>query len=88
VAHTPEGTSVRVTLSAHADGTSTLAVEDSGPGLPFQGAPARGDSRAGSTGLGLDIVRRTALASGGDLDAGTSVDLGGAALRMTLGPPG
>jgi signal transduction histidine kinase len=87
VAHTPDGTSVRVTLAPQADGWSTLDVEDSGPGLPFQGAPARGDSRAGSTGLGLDIVRRTALASGGDLEAGRSADLGGAALRMRLGPP-
>jgi signal transduction histidine kinase len=88
MAHTPEGTAMRVTVSPLPDGFTALTVEDSGPGLPFRGAPARGDSRAGSTGLGLDIVRRTALASGGDLEAARSQELGGALLRMTLGPPG
>jgi signal transduction histidine kinase len=46
----------------------------------------RGDSRAGSTGLGLDIARRTAVASGGDLTIGRS-PAGGARVTMRLGPP-
>jgi signal transduction histidine kinase len=44
----------------------------------------RGRSNAGSTGLGLDIVRRAALASGGSLELGRS-RLGGALVRLVLG---
>jgi signal transduction histidine kinase len=46
----------------------------------------RGDSRAGSTGLGLDIARRTAAASGGDLWLGSAPG-GGAQVVLRLGPP-
>ncbi|MGH3323642.1 MAG: sensor histidine kinase, partial [Streptomyces sp.] len=49
--HTPEGTAVRVTVTA--DGS--LTVDDDGPGFPPGAAvAARGESGAGSTGLGLD----------------------------------
>lgn len=77
-AHTPDGTPVRVRL----DGT-TVHVEDGGPG--FDGADLeRGRSSGGSTGLGLDIARRTAEAAGGGLEVGRS-DLGGARVTMRLG---
>ena len=45
-----------------------LTVADAGPGWRLAHAEARGRSGAGSTGLGLDIARRTAAASGGSLE--------------------
>jgi signal transduction histidine kinase len=44
-----------------------LVVRDDGPGLPAVDVTARGTSSVGSTGLGLDIVRRTAESAGGAL---------------------
>ena len=67
-----------------ADGAVVLTVEDAGPGLPSVDVINRGKSNAGSTGLGLDIVRRAALASGGSLELGRS-RLGGALVRLVLG---
>ncbi|TMS00095.1 sensor histidine kinase [Nonomuraea basaltis] len=64
-AHTPEGAAMSVRLRPRPSG-ALLAVEDSGPGFD----PAlleRGNSAVGSTGLGLDIARRTAESSGGRL---------------------
>ncbi|WP_318307775.1 HAMP domain-containing sensor histidine kinase [Amycolatopsis solani] len=60
-AHTPEGTAYAIRLSA-TPGGACLEVSDEGPG--FDEVP-RGESGAGSTGLGLDIARQTARASGG-----------------------
>ena len=81
-AHTPEGTAMHVTVEVGAGGASVL-VADEGPGIG-RGAVDRGRSGGGSTGLGLDIVRRTAEASGGCLDVGASAT-GGAAMTMRLG---
>ena len=64
-AHTPDGTPVRVEVAAE-DGVVRISVVDEGPGLP-EDALVRGRSGAGSTGLGLDIARRTAEAAGGEL---------------------
>ena len=47
----------------------------------------RGNSGAGSTGLGLDIVRRTAEASGGTMRLGRPTG-GGAAIVVEFGAPG
>jgi signal transduction histidine kinase len=45
---------------------SSLVVEDDGPGIDDPDrALQRGTSSGGSTGLGLDIVRRLAATSGG-----------------------
>ena len=44
-----------------------LVVADDGPGLPAADQLGRGRSSAGSTGLGLDIVRRIAEATGAEL---------------------
>jgi signal transduction histidine kinase len=63
-AHTPHGTAFRVALAARPGGV-VLTVDDAGPGLPGGHALLRGVSGAGSTGLGLDIVRRAAERTGG-----------------------
>jgi signal transduction histidine kinase len=63
-----------------------VVVTDSGPGFPDDSVLARGRSGAGSTGLGLDIARRTAVASGGGLELGSG-PAGGARVAMRLGPP-
>jgi signal transduction histidine kinase len=80
-AHTPEGTAFRVVVRATRNGGAEVVVSDDGPGVPDAvTALERGHSGAGSTGLGLDIARRTAEASGGTVRlsssaAGTSVAL-------------
>jgi signal transduction histidine kinase len=85
LAHTPEGTAFTVRLERRTGGGARLAVEDDGPGLRPE-AIERGRSGAGSTGLGLDIARRTAEASGGRLLLGRG-PAGGAAVVLELGPP-
>ncbi|GAB1818014.1 sensor histidine kinase [Herbidospora sp. RD11066] len=64
-AHTPEGTPFTVELTARPGG-AVLTVADEGPGFG-RDLVERGASGAGSTGLGLDIARRTAEESGGEL---------------------
>ncbi len=68
VAHTPDGTPARITLTREAHGVR-IVVADKGPGIPL-GAGERGRSDRGSTGLGLDIARRCAEAAGGQLTIG------------------
>jgi len=65
VAHTPDGTPARITLTRAEPGVR-IVVADKGPGIPL-GAGERGRSDRGSTGLGLDIARRAAEAAGGHL---------------------
>jgi signal transduction histidine kinase len=80
-AHTPEGAAMSVRLAPHPSG-ALLAVRDSGPGF----APSlleRGNSGGGSTGLGLDIARRTAESSGGRLTV-SSPPGGGACVEVLL----
>ena len=81
--HTADADGVRVTLTSTPDRVE-LVVEDAGPGLPDGlDAAGRGESGAGSTGLGLSIAARTAADSGGELTTGTS-DMGGARVAVTL----
>ena len=81
--HTAEGDAVRISLSATAEQV-VLLVEDAGPGLPGGFDPTgRGESGAGSTGLGLSIVARTAAESGGTVVCDAS-DMGGARVAVTL----
>ena len=67
-------------------GGAAVVVTDEGPGFADPQVVRRGESRAGSTGLGLDIARRTASASGGELSIGTAPG-GGGEVTMRLGPP-
>ena len=85
-AHTPGGASFSVDVMAGSGGDWVLVVQDAGPGLPGGALPRRGASGGSGTGLGLDIVRRTAEASGGQLSVGRSAD-GGARLEVCFGPP-
>ena len=84
--HTDEGVALAVSLTAVEAGGAVLVVEDAGRGLPAGDPTERGTSHAGSTGLGLDIARRTAEVSGGRLGLGTSV-LGGTRIDVHLGAP-
>jgi signal transduction histidine kinase len=86
LAHTPDGVRFDVSLAPATGGGGVLIVNDEGPGLPDAAVVTRGRSGAGSTGLGLDIARRTAEASGGSLVAGASLS-GGACVTLRLGPP-
>ena len=82
MAHTPEGTAFAVVVSGDG-GIAVLTVTDEGSGFD-PALAARGRSEAGSTGLGLDIVRRTAEASGGRLQIETTPQ-GGPKIVISLG---
>jgi signal transduction histidine kinase len=83
-AHTEEGVALGVTVNPKRNGDVMLVVEDGGTGLPGADVVDRGHSSAGSSGLGLDIVRRAAIASGGRLELGMS-PLGGALVLVVFG---
>ncbi|MFE9128815.1 sensor histidine kinase [Streptomyces sp. NPDC007148] len=81
--HTPEGTAFAVDVHNGEDAVIVL-VSDAGPGIldpEAAMARGRGSGSAGSTGLGLDIVRRLAESTGGDVRIGSSV-LGGTEVRI------
>ncbi|MCW2798882.1 MAG: two-component sensor histidine kinase [Aeromicrobium sp.] len=84
IAHTPEGSSLGVTLVATAEG-GQIDVTDHGPGIPL-GATRRGRSDRGSSGLGLDIARSCAESTGGHLDI-LSNDGGTHVVRLVLQAP-
>ncbi|MEV1119178.1 HAMP domain-containing sensor histidine kinase [Actinosynnema sp. NPDC049800] len=82
--HTPEGVGFVVALF-HQPERVVIVIEDAGPGIDdLEAALRRGSSGAGSTGLGLDIARRAAEATGGSLvvDRGP---LGGTRVQLRLG---
>ncbi|HKA68025.1 MAG TPA: HAMP domain-containing sensor histidine kinase [Actinomycetes bacterium] len=86
-AHTPEGAGFSVELTpAGAAGGAVLVVADEGSGFGSADVTRRGASGAGSTGLGLDIVRRAAEGSGGRLVVGAT-PAGGARVVVELGAP-
>ncbi|MFJ3336746.1 sensor histidine kinase [Streptomyces sp. NPDC086766] len=83
--HTPEGTAFAVDVH-NGDDAVIVLVSDAGPGIPDPEAAmarGRGSGADGSTGLGLDIVRRLAEATGGDVRIGSSV-LGGTEVRIWI----
>jgi signal transduction histidine kinase len=84
-AHTPEGTAMAVRLEQH-ERLVALFVSDDGPGFGGRHLMRRGASTASSSGLGLDIARRTAESAGGSLHLGVSGS-GGAQIVVELGPP-
>jgi signal transduction histidine kinase len=83
-AHTPEGTPASVSVRPRPAGGALVVVADAGPGMA-ETSVERGRSGGGSTGLGLDIARRTAEASGGGLRVDS--DRTGTAVTLELGPP-
>ncbi len=83
-AHTPDGTAFAVSLTDTDPALLRLEVADSGPGAAHPDVVARGHSTADSTGLGLDIVRRAAIAAGGELMISSSPS-GGMLVVVTLG---
>ena len=86
--HTAEGVEFRLRVRSVGQDVE-LVVDDHGPGLPVGFDPARGISGAaggsglGSTGLGLDIVRRTVASAGGTVALRNRADRG-ARVRVTL----
>jgi signal transduction histidine kinase len=83
--HTPEGTAFQVTVHTGAE-TSTVLIDDSGPGLARPDVALRrgaGSGGVGSTGLGLDIARKLAERAGGTLAIDSS-PLGGAQVHFSL----
>ncbi len=82
-AHTPEGTGYRV--EAAVDDYAVLTVSDEGGGFSSDLATLRGQSTAGSTGLGLDIARKTAEAGGGSMTVSRSPS-DGARIQLTFRP--
>ncbi|MFF7228612.1 ATP-binding protein [Streptomyces sioyaensis] len=93
--HTPEGTAFAVDVHS-ADEAVIVLVSDAGPGIADPDAALRRGwsggggwghrpavAGGGSTGLGLDIVRRLAESTGGDVRLGRSV-LGGTEVRVWL----
>jgi signal transduction histidine kinase len=82
--HTPRGCAFAVELVQPPSGGVRLTVADDGPGLPAPAVLGRGRSGRASTGLGLDIVRRTAAASGGSVTLAGSMS-GGARVVVRLG---
>ncbi len=86
LAHTPDETAFRVALTATAT-QAILVVADDGPGFPSGPVHRRGHSGAGSTGLGLDIVRRTAERAGGGMTMRAGGH-GGARVEVVFGRTG
>ncbi|WP_344442822.1 HAMP domain-containing sensor histidine kinase [Kitasatospora nipponensis] len=85
--HTAMGTAFSVDVMATEHAVIVL-VGDAGPGFEDPSAALRrgeGHGGEGSTGLGLDIVRKLAEGTGGDLALGRSAGLGGAEIRLRLG---
>lgn len=81
-AHTPDGTRYAISVSRAGD-REVLSVEDAGPGIGDPEAIGRGQSSAGSTGLGLDIAARAAAAAGGSMRVRRGA-LGGARVVLDL----
>jgi signal transduction histidine kinase len=81
--HTPEGTEIEVRVRRREGGGAEVLVIDDGPGFD-PATVERGRSGGGSTGLGLDIARRTAEASGGSMRVDTSPR--GTTVTLELGP--
>jgi len=77
--HTPEGTSVLVTVEAR-DGSACLRVDDDGPGMSAPAVPVA----SGSTGMGLQIAARVAADARGQLSVGRADTLGGARVEVLL----
>jgi signal transduction histidine kinase len=85
IAHTPDGTAFAVALEPLPEGGGRIEISDDGPGLPDDEI-VRGRSDRGSSGLGLDIARRSAEAGGGTMRIGRS-PAGGASIVLVFRSP-
>ena len=82
--HTPARTAFALTVQpAHRHRPARVIVEDDGPGFVTADLAERGRSGAGSTGIGLDVARRTAERAGGQLVL-ESGPAGGARIVLVL----
>ncbi|MEU9128559.1 HAMP domain-containing sensor histidine kinase [Kitasatospora sp. NPDC048540] len=84
--HTTIGTAFSVDLAATPDSVIVL-VGDAGPGFADPDTAIQrgtGHGGDGSTGLGLDIARKLAEDTGGDVALGRSAGLGGAEIRLRI----
>lgn len=91
VRYTPAGGQIRVAIETNADSELTIAVDDSGPGIPVEQRAAvlqRFHRLAGAetegSGLGLAIVGRIADLHGAQLSLGDSVFGPGLGVRVRL----
>lgn len=88
IAAAPDGGVVRFRATVDGDSRPTVAVDDSGPGVPAELQERVFEpfftTRDGGTGLGLDIVRHIVSDCGGELTLSDS-DLGGASFQVALG---
>jgi signal transduction histidine kinase len=80
--HTPEAVGLTVSVRRAGENVA-LVVDDDGPGFPAGFDQRRGASAAGSTGIGLDIVRRLSENAGGSMTILTRAG-GGARVRVEL----
>ncbi|MFV1999636.1 MAG: ATP-binding protein [Acidimicrobiia bacterium] len=83
LSHTDDGVPFRVLVDVD-DRSVAVSVEDAGSGFEDSSVVERGTSSADSTGLGLDIVRRTVEDAGGQLALGESGTLGGAGIVLRI----
>lgn len=77
-AHTPEGVPFAVSLERRGS-VALLTVQDSGPGMPQDSS----EVKPGSSGLGLQIVRRAVAGTGGEVEIDPPSN-GGVRVRVTL----
>jgi len=93
--HTPDGTSVRVSVEA-ADGQAVIRVTDDGPGIPDElrarifdrfvrgGGDTYGGARRGGSGLGLAIVKAVAESHDGAVELAAAGDQPGTCFVVRL----
>ncbi|MFE9566717.1 sensor histidine kinase [Streptomyces sp. NPDC006487] len=84
--HTPEEAGMRITVCGLPGGGAELTIDDDGAGFADHRVVERGRSTGGSSGLGLDIARRTATISGGRLVL-SAASSGGARVTVSFGGP-
>lgn len=82
--HTDPGTALSLSVTADKQFVK-VTVADAGPGMPDERLARRGRSGTGSTGIGMDVARRTAERAGGSIELGTGLQ--GRGLSVTLSLP-